>query len=285
MSPSVFDLAAFRYVPGPSSLLAHPAGVLVPLDNPFDSQLITPQVRSDITSGAYSRDMISRLPDVLKAGDRVLVVGAGLGLLASLVAKSGLAKRIIAVEANPALIPRIRRIKALNNADQIETVLGVLGSGGRGTVPFYIGRDFRESSVAPGDGNWSGAIRVPCLDVDLIMAEERISVIICDVPEIASSLLARADLSAVERILVRIGDPVGECWQEGGLCAGLAARGFRPSSRTQDSHAAVFNRFERTASRPPCLCGSANRHARHCPGAAITGATALRDARRGNIRF
>lgn len=266
-------------------MLAHPAGVLVPLDNPFDSQLITPLIRSEITSGAYSRDMIGLLPEALKPGDRVLVVGAGLGLLSSLVAKSGLAERIIAVEANPALIPRIRRIHALNGTDQIEIVLGVLGNGRRGTVPFFIGRDFRDSTVAPGKGDWAGTIRVPCLDMDLILAEERISVIICDVPEVASSLLSRSDLSGVDRILVRAGAADEGCWRDGSVCAGLAARGFGAVPQAEGRSAALFRRVALAMSRPPCHCGSANMHTRHCPGVAVIGAAPLRDARSGNMRI
>ena len=77
-------------------MLSHPAGVSLPFYDRSDADIIIPEVRSAITDGAYSADMIRLLPDVVRAGDRVLVIGAGLGVVSTLVAKTEGVARVIA---------------------------------------------------------------------------------------------------------------------------------------------------------------------------------------------
>lgn len=279
MSSTVFDLSAYRFVTGSSSVLVHPAGVLVPFEQPSDSILITPQIRSELCSGDYSRDMIELLPEALAEGDRVLVIGAGLGVVATLAAKSGLAERIIAIEANEDLIRHIERVKALNGADRIETVHGVLAHWQTGSVPFFVASDFRNSSLTPSNGNWRRAMRVPSMDLNLILAEERISLIICDAPDVTSNLLANAQFSRVTRILARLPDEGPDCWSEGGICADLAARGYKTPPRSLSQRVALFHRLNGSASYEPCTCGAANTHTGYCPGKATVAPENIRTAR------
>jgi FkbM family methyltransferase len=145
--------------------------------------------------------MIRCLPDAVRQDDRVLVIGAGLGVVSSLVASDG-AARVIAVEANTALIPYLKRVHTLNGVPWVETVNGVLGAGRTGRVPFFVQRDIRASSLLPVDQSWETALVVPMMDLNLILEEERISLIICDIPAASVQLLAPAELGSVQRILV-----------------------------------------------------------------------------------
>ena len=101
----VIDLASRRHAPASLKRISHPAGVTLPLDGPSDAELLIPEIRSEICSGAYSADLVRLLPDAVKPGDRVLVIGGGLGTVSSLVAKSDGVERVIAVEANTELTP------------------------------------------------------------------------------------------------------------------------------------------------------------------------------------
>jgi len=85
---NVIDLAHRRRTPISLNSLSHPAGVKLPFDGLSDADLIIPEIRSAFRDGAYSSDLIRRLPDVVRAGDRVLVMGAGPGVVSTLVAKS-----------------------------------------------------------------------------------------------------------------------------------------------------------------------------------------------------
>jgi hypothetical protein len=249
MSRVVYDLAAKRQSLPSAEPLSHPSGVDLPFDGPADAVLIIPEVRSAIRSGNFSSEIIELLPQALKADDRVLVIGAGLGVVSTLVAKSGLANRIIAVEANTALIPYLNRVHDLNGVSEIETVNGVLAEGKKGRVPFFSRRDIRTSSLLPHDRAWQQVMMVPFMDLGLILKEERITLVICEIPLNSARILAQGALDTVERVLVALGDQSGAGWEEDGLCTGIVQRGYATSAGhaagpDSDARAALFERAE-----------------------------------------
>ena len=105
MSRTIFDLAAKRHGIANLKPLQHPAGVALPFDGPSDAALIIPEVRSEVRSGTYCADLLRLLPEAVATGDRVLVIGAGLGVVSTMVARNEGVDRVIAVEANTALYP------------------------------------------------------------------------------------------------------------------------------------------------------------------------------------
>ena len=222
----VIDLSA--HGGGPYEPLKHPAGVSLPFDGPSDAALIVPELRSEIRSGAYDADMIALLDAAVQPGDRVLVIGAGLGVLTTLIAKREGVERVIAVEANTALVPYMERTHALNGAEGIEVVNAVLAEGKTGRVPFFARRDIRTSSLLPHDRSWQQVMMVPFMDLNLILAEERISLVVSEIPVGSAELLARAELDRVERVLLNVSDDSAAAWADGGICALLVARGYVP---------------------------------------------------------
>jgi len=210
----------------PAEPLMHPSGVRLPFDGPSDAALIIPEVRHAIRSGDYASELIELLPQALEAGDRVLIIGAGLGVVSTLVARSGLAERVIAVEANTLLVPYLHRVHALNGVGEVEIANAVLAEGKRGRVPFFARRDLRNSSLLPHDRAWQQVMMVPFMDLNLILTEEQISLVICAIPLSAARLLAQGALGSVDRLLVTLGEDTEFCWDSDGLCTGLAQRGF-----------------------------------------------------------
>ncbi len=68
---------------------------------------------------------------------------------------------------------------------------------------------------------------VPIIDLNMILAEERINLIICDTPTVPAQLLAQAELGQVDRILLNFGN-TAQCWDGDGVCTQLVARGYYP---------------------------------------------------------
>lgn len=226
----VIDLASRRHAPASLKRISHPAGVTLPLDGPSDAELLIPEIRSEICSGAYSADLVRLLPDAVKRGDRVLVIGAGLGTVSSLVAKNDGVERVIAVEANTELMPYLERVHALNGVPWVETINAVLGDGWRGRVPFFARADIRTSSLLPDDCSWQHTMMVPCMDLNLILTEEQITLIVCEIPT-ASAQLQCAELGSVERILVSSGDDPSQRREQNEVRSLLAGQGFDAEER------------------------------------------------------
>ena len=69
---------------------------------------------------------------------------------------------------------------------------------------------------------------VPFMDLNLILTEERISLVICDIPVASAQLLAQVELEQVNRILLDYGGNVAQCWEGSRVCIQLVARGYYP---------------------------------------------------------
>ena len=214
----------------------------MPFDGPSDAALIIPEVRSEVRSGTYCTDILRLLPEAVVPGDRVLVIGAGLGVVSTLVARNEGVDRVIAVEANTALIPYLNRVHALNGVSEVEIVNAVLAEGKKGRVPFFARRDLRTSSLFPHDRSWQQVIMVPFMDLNLILTEERISLVVCDIRVVSAPLLARAQLATVERILVDCGDDPELCWKDDALCSLLTARGYSAGPHETGQSSVLFSR-------------------------------------------
>jgi len=239
MPDKITDFAAKRRDAFSSEPLLHPAGVTLPFDGPSDAALIIPEIRSEIRSGAYSADLVRLLPEAVVPGDRVLVIGAGLGVVSTLIARNEGIDRVIAVEANTALIPYLNRVHDLNGVSEVETINAVLAVGKKGRVPFFARRDLRTSSLLPHDRSWQQVMMVPFMNLNLILTEERISLIICDVPVASEQPLAQAELGQVDCILLGCGDESDQCWEDDGIGTLLVARGY---SAERSGTAVLFRR-------------------------------------------
>ncbi len=246
MSRVIVDLAAKRQGGGGSGPLLHPAGVTLPFDGPADAALIIPEIRSEIRSGAYCAAVIQRLPETLRPGDRVLVIGAGLGVVSTLIGKTEGIERVIAIEANTTLVPYLSRVNDANGVTNVEPVNAVLAQGKKGRVPFFVRRDLRASSLVPHDRSWQQVMMVPFMDIDLILTEEEISLIVCDIPVASARLLAEAELAKVERILLGSGAEDEDCWAADGLGTLLEQLGY---AADRSGSAVLFRRTAAAAGR------------------------------------
>lgn len=179
----------------------HPAGVTLPMDSPRDADFLVPEIRGAICTGTYSSGLIDLLPDAVRPGDRVLVIGAGLGVISTLVAKCPGIDRVLALEADATLVPYLERVHALNGVGWVETLNATPGCGNPGSVPFYGRRDLRTSSTVPQPA-WQRETTVPVVDLDLVVAEEEITLIVCEAPTPFPGILSVIQAGAVERLAI-----------------------------------------------------------------------------------
>jgi hypothetical protein len=203
---------------------------MLPFENPCAAELFPPDLGDAISEGAFEADMIARLPDALHAGDRVLVIGSGLGVLSTLAAKTPGVDKVIAVELDSRLTPFIDAVHRANGVPWVDTLNVVPASGRVGIAPVLLRDDPTRSSMLPDEGVWCDAALVPFVDLGLVLSDEKIDVILCDLPASALKMIAEADLAPARRILARVGGQSLQFWQDGEAGAALKEQGFAARS-------------------------------------------------------
>ena len=88
---------------------------------------------------------------VVRQGDRVLELGAGIGFMSTHIAKARKIREINTFEANPHLIPYIQSVHEANDVNNVHVHNAILGKR-KGSVPFYVRANLLASSMDERDG-------------------------------------------------------------------------------------------------------------------------------------
>jgi len=205
-------------------------------------------MRGEIDSGSYSVDLIAHLADADFAGERVLVIGAGLGIVSSHIAANCGAERVLAVEADPRLIGFMNRLHKANGVGWVEAVNAILTHEAGKRVPFYSRPDIRDSSILPSQIVADELVLVPTMDLNLILAEERVDTIVCEIPGASMRFLAEADLSHVRRIVLDCSASADECPDHVDILVEMTKKGF---DLVSEGGVIVFERSEAKNTEAP----------------------------------
>jgi FkbM family methyltransferase len=159
---------------------------------------------AQINAGAYERDEVAGALHVVREGDSVLELGAGIGVVGTVVAKLVRPRRLLSFEANPRLIPHIRTMYRLNGLAGIAEVRNEVLLGGQdrpGTVTFHLHASFLGSSLV-GNSRSVEPVEVATADLGATLNAFRPDVMILDIEGGERDILRHADLSAVRAVVV-----------------------------------------------------------------------------------
>jgi FkbM family methyltransferase len=215
------------------------AGVLIPAD----PRVITPAIRAAMLAGQFEAEESSQIPHIVRPGDRVLEIGAGIGFISTLLAREPRVSRVIAVEANPLLLDYMGRLHAANQVRKVRRVNGVLTNEPVASTTFYVRRDFWMGSLMPEPNPYTETVQVPTLNFDVLLRSEGIDLIVCDVEGSEATLFERADLSGVDRIFLELHDHVTGLSGVSRLFATLAGQGFVYDPRHSLGSVVLFQRL------------------------------------------
>lgn len=143
--------------------------------------LIPDEVWRTIREGRYEAAELRAALGSVRAGDRLLDIGAGLGILGAALAKHTGVGRILSVEADPRLIPHIERLHAGNGIGNIAVLNCALTAAPENGAAFYRRRDFRRSSLDPRTGPYAAKVRVPTRTFDSVLSEFRPTIRLSDI--------------------------------------------------------------------------------------------------------
>ncbi|WP_375691385.1 FkbM family methyltransferase [Pseudooceanicola sp. LIPI14-2-Ac024] len=155
-----------------------------------------------LNAGTYEEQEILGALRCVRPGDTVLELGAGLGIVGAIVARNLRPARVRSFEANPALIPHIEALYALNGlTDRIAVENRVLlaGPDQPEEVTLHLTNSYLGSSVHE-KSEVRSAVQVPTGDFDTACAGAE--VLIMDIEGAEIDILRQADLSGLRAVVI-----------------------------------------------------------------------------------
>ncbi len=237
-SPAFYQLlqTAYRRVrpaEGSSAPLP-PVGSVVDIDGikmRIDGQMTPFQIRK-LASGRHTAAERELIPPLLQAGDTVMELGGGIGMLAIACALRIGGERVYSYEANPFLEPVIRRNYALNDV-AVNLRMCMLGQQ-PGTRVLHIAEHFSRSSVFKAESTARPhEVEVKALSGEI--AEIKPTVLIMDIQGGEGELLSFADLGGVRLLLVEMHPDLLGVRKVNALRRRLRAAGLNETRRSGQS--------------------------------------------------
>ena len=217
---------------------------------PFVPEIITPRIERPLRRGRYEAGEQAHLADIVRQNDRVLDLGAGLGLIATTAAGIATGGSVLSIEAQPDLLPLIRETWALNNVDNAELRHGMIAPVDGPAATFFVRGDFWASSFEPTSRPYVREVEVDQIGIDGLLADFKPTVICCDIEGAELELFNNADLSTVRAIVIETHAKVyGEDLRDG-LLAALAEKGLTARQQERSSTVYVLERNEELEIRP-----------------------------------
>lgn len=175
---------------------------------PYVSKVISPRMEQVIQKGRYEASEIKLLRKILRPRDRVLELGAGVGVVSTAAAMVTGPERVTVVEANPNLIPVISETHKLNGVSGVKVLNGVgVGVPSEDEATFYLREDFWASSLEAPHDSEAGVITpvsVPKIDLNALLKEQRPSVFVLDIEGGELDLLPALDLSSCRSVVIEL---------------------------------------------------------------------------------
>ena len=175
-------------------------GVKVP-----DSPMLTPTRIERINAARYEGQEIAGALEVVQPGDKVLELGAGIGIVGAVVAKNAKPAKVLSFEANPGLIEHINALYKLNRlSSKIEVRNEVLISAPDApeTMAFHIRNSYLGSSLIDSDTRATTRVDVPTADYAKVHKDFAPDVLLMDIEGGELDFLRHASLEGVRAIVI-----------------------------------------------------------------------------------
>lgn len=195
---------------------------------PFVPTIITPKIERPLRKSLYEAREAEAVRRMLQPGDRVLELGAGLGLLSTVAGLVPGIESVTTVEANPGLLPLIRETHRLNGAT-VTLLHGVASASDGPEVDFYLRADFWGSSMEPDSRPFDRVVQLPRVGVTELAAKLRPTVLICDIEGGELGLFDAVDMASVRTLVIELHPKVYGRRALDGLYALFRAKGFAPA--------------------------------------------------------
>ena len=161
---------------------------------------VSKSVRKSLRKNDYETAETYLVRHLVRPGNTVLDLGAGLGLTSIVAAIASGHGRVVGYEADPVVAPLAEK-NVRRNGVHVEIRNKAIAKE-KGTCEFHVRRSFTASSLFPSRG--SKRILVEADAFQDVVDEIQPDVIICDIEGIEKEVFVSANLSSVQRLVVEV---------------------------------------------------------------------------------
>lgn len=158
-----------------------------------------------IEAARYEGDEIAGALAVVQPGDRVLEMGAGLGIVGAVIARNANPAALLSFEANPDLIPHAQALYTENELEDVVELRNqvVISAPDRPkTVTFHIQNSFLGSSLIDKTNRKTRPVKVPTIGFDSLRESFRPDVLIMDIEGGELEFLEHANLNGIRAVVI-----------------------------------------------------------------------------------
>jgi FkbM family methyltransferase len=232
--------ASVCHLIGRSAIRFRHRGIL--LDLPLG--LMTPGIRHSFENNYYeSAEERQIRAGVVRKGDTVLEIGSAVGFLTCVIGKTGLADRIVSVEANPLLTEIARHTCRINDVSadvRNGLVCWSVADGDKGEL--FVAEEFWAGSPLQVAGS-GGRLTVPNLPLERLLDELRPTLLVIDIEGGEVELLRDARLDGVNRVMLELHQHLTGLEGVRSVFASLDREGFAYSQQLSASNIVTFERI------------------------------------------
>ena len=177
----------------------------------------------------YEAPEIGGLSRAIQPGDRVLELGAGLGIVSALAGRAtGPSGTVLSYEANPALLADTQAFLDANGVSNVKLVHAVLvNDPDLRPREFHLAGSFAESSLLGAEGRGSrGTVEVPADSLSRVLDEFQPDVLICDIEGAEVELFPTFPPSTLRAAVIELHPDRLTPAQIQSIHDGMAARGL-----------------------------------------------------------
>ncbi|MBL4806726.1 MAG: FkbM family methyltransferase [Rhodobacteraceae bacterium] len=211
---------------------------------PFDRRVITPPIEQAIRANLFEAEEAAQIPKIVSQGDTVLDIGAGIGFISTLLARQPEVERVVAVEANPDLMPFMAKLHDLNGVENIERMNVILTNDASSEMTFYQRKDFWMGSLMAGPNAFETRVQVKTSNLDRFLNDQKITLIVCDIEGAESVIFRDADLSGVDRLYLELHDHITGLKGIHAVFTQMGEKGFAYDPRSSSGAIVLFRRVQ-----------------------------------------
>jgi len=208
---------------------------------PIEQRDVSPIIWQALMDGSYESKEAKQVPSCLRPGDRILELGAGIGVITTLMAKVPNVQ-IWSFDANPSTIELARLVAEANGISNAVFKHGLLSPGAPNVHTFYVRRDFWMSSLSEIQGPYETTLQITSTNIDMFLTENSINVLVMDVEGAERDILKLASLETIDRIILELHDHLYGLAGVRDIFAAMHRHGFAYDPRGSSGPCVLFMR-------------------------------------------